>query len=106
MKWTITIDKRIVEDIKKFCELNNIKTNDYVCEIIERQFNLDRYGDLNDKIKKPILKPIEGEIVKPIEIVKPKVVEEEVKPTATVVKEKENNVEPTIKKRTRTLKSK
>lgn len=107
MKWTLTIDKRLFESIKGFCELNNIKPNDYVCDIIERQLNLDKYGDLNDKIKKPIIKPISGEMVKPVKIEPetPKTEEIKVEEPKIEVEKPAESEEPIIKKRTRTLKT-
>lgn len=52
MKITIVLNDRLGEDIKKFCKLNNMTYTSYLSEMIEKQFNLDRFGDLNLKIKK------------------------------------------------------
>lgn len=42
------IPKRLEEDIRQWCSLNGISdANAYVSECVEKQFNLDRYGDLN-----------------------------------------------------------
>lgn len=50
MKITININERTGAAIREFCKMNNIKQNQYLVEMIEKQFNIDRFGDLNDKI--------------------------------------------------------
>lgn len=63
MKITITIDDRTGNAIKDFCKANNVKQNDYLTNIIEKQFNIDRFGDMNEMIKpkpqKQIMKKVE-----------------------------------------------
>ena len=51
MKITIDIDDRLCEDIKAFCKLNNMTYTKYLSQIITERFNIDRFGDLNEKIK-------------------------------------------------------
>lgn len=64
MRITIDLDDKLCERIKGFCKLNKMTYTEYLSKIIEKQFNLDMFGDLNDKIKKkqePILKRVEFE---------------------------------------------
>lgn len=65
MKITINIDERTGSSIREFCKVNNLKQNEYLVGIIEKQFNIDRFGDMNEmmpKKKKP--KQIKMELVK------------------------------------------
>lgn len=65
MKITINIDDRTGNAIKDFCKANNVKQNDYLTGIIEKQFNIDRFGDLNDLLaKKNISQKPKMELVK------------------------------------------
>lgn len=50
MKFYIEIDDRTGECIKRFCKLNNMTYNAYLGGIIEKQFVIDMYGDINDKL--------------------------------------------------------
>ena len=61
MRITIEVDDKLGDNIKRFCKLNNMTYTEYLSKIIEEKFNIDRFGDLNEKInkKKPVLKPIE-----------------------------------------------
>lgn len=52
MKITINIDERTGTAIREFCKANNLKQNQYLVDIIEKQFNIDRFGDLNELITK------------------------------------------------------
>lgn len=62
MRLTIEVDDKLGEKIKSFCKLNGLTYSQYLSDIIEKQFNVDRFGDLNDKIKKKIvLKSVEVE---------------------------------------------
>ena len=49
---SIELPERTVENLREFCKLNNTKVNTYLRDIIEKQLNIDRFGDLNQKIKK------------------------------------------------------
>lgn len=61
MRITIEVDDKLGENIKRFCKLNNMTYTEYLSKIIEEKFNVDRFGDLNEKVKKkqPVLKPVE-----------------------------------------------
>ena len=50
-KVSIYISKKLIDDIKSFCKLNNKNYLEYITDILENQLSLDMYGDLNDKIK-------------------------------------------------------
>ena len=52
MKITINIDERTGNAIREFCKANNLKQNQYLVDIIEKQFNIDRFGDLNELLAK------------------------------------------------------
>ena len=63
MKIDIEIKDRDYNNIVKFCQINDLDLNSYICEKILKGFNLDRYGDLNkpveqfeDLIKYPTVK--------------------------------------------------
>lgn len=68
MKITINIDERTGNAIREFCKANNLKQNQYLVDIIEKQFNIDRFGDLNEMIKTPEKpKKVPMKIVEPVE---------------------------------------
>ena len=52
MKITINIDERTGTAIREFCKANNLKQNQYLVDIIEKQFSIDRFGDLNELLAK------------------------------------------------------
>ena len=65
MTISIELDDRQYRDIELYCNMNNIKINDYLTDIITEKHMINKYGDLNDimpvaieedktKIKKPI----------------------------------------------------
>lgn len=39
------IDKKLYQDIKEFCELNEIKTDDFINKILKESFLKEKYGD-------------------------------------------------------------
>ena len=44
----MTLPKRLEEDIRQWCDANGVTDVDaYITECVEKQFNIDRYGDLN-----------------------------------------------------------
>ena len=61
MRLTINIEDRLGEDIKSFCKANNVTMTDYLSKIIEKQFSIDRFGDMNEMIK-----PKHGTAMNPI----------------------------------------
>lgn len=77
MKITINIDERTGTAIREFCKANNLKQNQYLVDIIEKQFNIDRFGDMNEMLaKKEKPKQVQMKLVEeketPIkEIIKP-----------------------------------
>ena len=41
------IDEKLYNKIQDYCKYNNLNEEDYINDCIVRQFNIDRYGDLN-----------------------------------------------------------
>lgn len=54
------IDKKLLEDIKNYCELNNLKPNKFVNDLLRKAFMVEKYGEAPPFVKKP--KPIQQEI--------------------------------------------
>ena len=50
-KVSVYINKKLIDDIKSFCKLNNKNYLEYITEVLEAKLTLDMYGDLNEKIK-------------------------------------------------------
>lgn len=104
MKITIDIIDRNYDQIKEFCEFNNIKVEDYIVQCVEDDFFTRKYGDLNEKIRskeqdrKTEEKPITEETpkVEKKKVGRPKKVVEE-KPTVIVDGKKENEIQEIVK---------
>lgn len=47
MRYGVEIEDSLLEDIKQFCKLNNLKLNIYLSSVIRERFWLDKYGDMN-----------------------------------------------------------
>lgn len=45
---SIELDDRQYRDIESYCDMNNIKVNDYLADIITEKHMINKYGDLND----------------------------------------------------------
>ena len=48
----IEIIDRIYHNIEDFCSVNSIDIKEYMSNAITERYNLDRYGDLNEKLSK------------------------------------------------------
>lgn len=104
MQITIDIIDRNFDQIKEFCEFNNIKVEDYIVQCVEDDFFTRKYGDLNEKIgskeqdRKTEEKPITEETpkVEKKKVGRPKKVVEE-KPTVIVDNKKENEIQEIVK---------
>ena len=48
MTISIELDDRQYRDIELYCNINNIKINDYLTDIITEKHMLNKYGDLNE----------------------------------------------------------
>lgn len=104
MQITIDIIDRNYDQIKEFCEFNNIKVEDYIVQCVEDDFFTRKYGDLNEKIRskeqdqKIEEKPITEETpkVEKKKVGRPKKVVEE-KPTVIVDSKKENEIQEIVK---------
>lgn len=44
-KHSILIDGNLYEELKKFCQLNNLKLTSYVDHLLRDAFMIDKYGD-------------------------------------------------------------
>ena len=44
-KHTILIDEILYQDIKEYCELNNIKTNVFINKILKKSFMIEKFGE-------------------------------------------------------------
>lgn len=52
MKVSVSLDKKIIDNVKNFCKLNNKNYLEYITEAIEGKLSIDMYGDLNEKMNK------------------------------------------------------
>jgi len=115
----IDIIDRIYHNIQEFCEINGFNIIEYMSDAIVEKYNLDKYGDLNEKLVKkekkklPTRRNEKNEIianVKDAETVSNIKVEEVV--TEKLIETKESQIEMDIqegekpKKTRRTLKTK
>lgn len=48
MTISIELDDRQYRDIELYCNMNNIKINDYLTDIITEKHMINKYGDLNE----------------------------------------------------------
>lgn len=70
MELVINIIDRNYEQIKEFCEFNNITIEDYVVQCAEDDFFTRKYGDLNEKLKPSETKAEEKTNDKPTDVIK------------------------------------
>ena len=96
MEITVQIVDRNYDQIKEFCEYNNIDIGEYIVQCVEDDFFTRKYGDLNEKLKKEEPKKVEE--IKETET-KPKVEKKKVgrpKKKVEEPKEEENVIEKAI----------
>lgn len=91
MEITIEIVDRNYEQIKEFCDFNNIKIEDYIVQCAEDDFFTRKYGDLNEKMNKENKEEISKEDV--IKTEKKKVGRPKKKIEETAIIEKEKPIE-------------
>ena len=114
---SIELDDRQYRDIELYCNMNNIKINDYLTDIITEKHMLNKYGDLNEimsvtieedktKIKKRGRPKKDTEPQSEIEAVVEEKKEETENKTVEITenREVETVVKPTVKRK-RTLKT-
>lgn len=99
MKITINIDERTGNAIREFCKANNLKQNQYLVDIIEKQFNIDRFGDLNELL-------VKKEKPKQVQMTEVKTDEHKQSHSDTIAKEIRIEDKQTPKPRKRTLQTK
>ena len=117
MTISIELDDRQYRDIELYCNMNNIKINDYLTDIITEKHLTNKYGDLNDimtvaieenkaKIKKRGRPKKDTEPQSEIGTVVEGVNEEKENKTVEITenREVETVVKPTVKRK-RTLKT-
>ena len=117
MTISIELDDRQYRDIELYCNMNNIKINDYLTDIITEKHMLNKYGDLNEimsvtieedktKIKKRGRPKKDTEPQSEIEAVVEEKKEETENKTVEITenREVETVVKPTVKRK-RTLKT-
>ena len=117
MTISIELDDRQYRDIESYCDMNNIKVNDYLTDIISEKHMINKYGDLNDimpvaieenktKIKKRGRPKKDTEPQSEIGTVVEGVNEEKENKTVEITenREAETVVKPTVKRK-RTLKT-
>lgn len=44
-KKSVSISEKLYQDIKEYCVFNGLRFNDFVEEILTKQFNIEKYGD-------------------------------------------------------------
>lgn len=117
MTISIELDDRQYRDIELYCNMNNIKINDYLTDIITEKHMINKYGDLNEimpvaieenktKIKKRGRPKKDTEPQSEIKVVVEGVNEEKENKTVEITenREVETVVKPTVKRK-RTLKT-
>ena len=117
MTISIELDDRQYRDIELYCNMNNIKINDYLTDIITEKHMINKYGDLNEimpvaieenktKIKKRGRPKKDTEPQSEIGTVVEGVNEEKENKTVEITenREVETVVKPTVKRK-RTLKT-
>ena len=117
MTISIELDDRQYRDIELYCNMNNIKINDYLTDIITEKHMINKYGDLNEimpvaieenktKIKKRGRPKKDVESQSEIGAVAEDVNEEKENKTVEITenREVETVVKPTVKRK-RTLKT-
>lgn len=119
----IEIIDRVYYNIEDFCKVNGFDIKEYMSNAITERYNLDKYGDLNEKLvkkeeKKPStrrtkkeepiveVKPVEVTAEQKIEEVKIEKPVEEVKTVVTGTIKVEPIIEEKPKRTRRTLKTK
>lgn len=53
MELTIDIPDRVYSNLKLFCEANGIEIAAYALTALEERLSVDRFGDMNEMLKKP-----------------------------------------------------
>lgn len=78
---TIEISEKLFKDIEKYCELNELKVNEYIEDLLKKSFTVEKYGDrpviskthkkngepINETIKELINEPINTDTVEKTE---------------------------------------
>lgn len=64
-KITLTVKDEFIDKVKEYCELNGLKINAYLVELLEKEFLVDKYGDAPPFFKKKEIEniPVETSVV-------------------------------------------
>lgn len=46
------IEKKLYDDIKSYCKLNNLKVNSFINNLLKKAFNVEKYGESPFVLKK------------------------------------------------------
>ncbi len=68
-EYTISIPQQLYRDVDEFCSISKKKPEEYIIMCIRKQLAVDKYGDLNEKVKN---EPTKTEIKRPEAIETPK----------------------------------
>lgn len=52
----VRISRRLHDSLKAFCKANGMEINEYVESVLSERLSLDKFGDMNEMIKKPEIK--------------------------------------------------
>ena len=91
---TITISDRDAKALKAFIKANSLDISSYIWDAVSEKFNKDRYGDMNDMVKKPVKKRTAARKTKPKEEAPAEEPKEQPKPVEPPVAEVEPVTEP------------
>lgn len=45
-KHNISVSDRLYKDLKRYCELNNLKLNTFVESLLQKAFNVEKFGEI------------------------------------------------------------
>ena len=65
------IDKKLYQEIKDYCKLNNLKVGEFINSLLRKAFNIEKYGEMPlfmEKKKEPLIKVVDEESEKIDEI--------------------------------------
>lgn len=65
------IDKKLYQEIKDYCKLNNLKVGEFINSLLRKAFNIEKYGEIPlfmEKKKEPLIKVVDEESEKIDEI--------------------------------------
>ena len=106
----VTIKDKLYKEIFSYCELNNLDVNEFINDLLKKNFMIEKYGEkpgirkqqnsepINEPISEPINEPIKKDVDKKTKEKFTKDVKEELI-ESELVNEKNQTVEPKKKHR-------